>query len=321
MSDPKQARVLLEAAERDASALRGMGDAAVFADEVFGFHAQQAAEKLFKAWLALLGETYPMTHDLSELLELLRRSVPLRRRRRGSRVARPQRGPRAGGSVARSGPPTADGRGRGLTTVDLNVKVPALEKLVDYTASGIGAVAGPMLAPWKARKEAEARLIEARADADSLKLIADAQAKARNSLVESDEAGRGVLEIDQDGIRQRIEFQERKRQANIASVVRDAAAELGDKEVPDREPDHDWTARFFRRRSGRFIGGYAKALGENPVGRSRGTGPDDVADAGHSQEHDEGGCPSIPGHMQLRHRRFRVLSSRVSNGASEIVFQ
>ena len=47
MSDPKQARVLLEAAERDISALRGMGDAAVFADEIFGFHAQQAAEKLF----------------------------------------------------------------------------------------------------------------------------------------------------------------------------------------------------------------------------------------------------------------------------------
>ena len=129
--------------------------------------------------------------------------------------------------------------------VDLNVKVPALEKLVDYTASGIGAVAGPMLAPWKARKEAEARLIESRAEADSLKLIADAQAEARHSLVESDEGGRGVLEFDQDGIRQRIEFQERKRQANIASVVRDAAAELGDKEVPDREPDHDWTARFF----------------------------------------------------------------------------
>ena len=40
--------------------------------------------------------------------------------------------------------------------VDVNVKVPALEKLLDYTASGIGAVAGPMLAPWKARKEAEA---------------------------------------------------------------------------------------------------------------------------------------------------------------------
>ena len=71
MSDPKQARVLLEAAKRDVSALRGMGDAGVFADEVFGFHAQQAVEKLFKAWLAFLGETYPLSHDLAVLLDLL----------------------------------------------------------------------------------------------------------------------------------------------------------------------------------------------------------------------------------------------------------
>ena len=44
MSDLKQARVLLMSAEQDISALRGMADAAVFADEIFGFHAQQAAE-------------------------------------------------------------------------------------------------------------------------------------------------------------------------------------------------------------------------------------------------------------------------------------
>ena len=72
MSDLKQARVLLMSAERDISALRGMADAAVFADEIFGFHAQQAAEKLLKAWLALLGETYPTTHDLARLLAILR---------------------------------------------------------------------------------------------------------------------------------------------------------------------------------------------------------------------------------------------------------
>ena len=72
MSDLKQARVLLTAAEPDISALRGMADAAVFADEIFGFHAQQAAEKLLKAWLALLGETYPTTHDLDRLLAMLR---------------------------------------------------------------------------------------------------------------------------------------------------------------------------------------------------------------------------------------------------------
>lgn len=73
MSDLKEARVLIEAAERDISALRGMHDADVFADEIFGFHVQQAAEKLFKAWLALLGEVYPLTHDLDLLLDLLQK--------------------------------------------------------------------------------------------------------------------------------------------------------------------------------------------------------------------------------------------------------
>ena len=73
MSDPRQARELLEAAERDLSALRGMTDADIFADEIFGFHAQQAVEKSFKAWLALSGEEYPLTHNLSRLLEALRK--------------------------------------------------------------------------------------------------------------------------------------------------------------------------------------------------------------------------------------------------------
>ena len=129
--------------------------------------------------------------------------------------------------------------------VDVNLRVPALEKLADYAASGIGAVAGPMLASWSARKAAEARLIEAKAEGDSLKLIADAQAEARRSLVAPDETGGGTLSIGPDGIAQRIEFQEKKRQANIVSVVRDAAANLGDREVPEHEPDPDWTARFF----------------------------------------------------------------------------
>ena len=71
MRDGKQARVLVQVAKRDLSALRGMDDSHVFADQVFGFHAQQAAEKLLKAWLALLGEVYPLTHDLEVLLDRL----------------------------------------------------------------------------------------------------------------------------------------------------------------------------------------------------------------------------------------------------------
>ncbi len=76
MSDLDDARTLPEAAERDLRALRGMDDPAVFADEIAGFHAQQAAEKLFKVWIILLGEPYPLTHDLDYLLRLVERREP-----------------------------------------------------------------------------------------------------------------------------------------------------------------------------------------------------------------------------------------------------
>lgn len=128
--------------------------------------------------------------------------------------------------------------------MDINVKIPALEKLVDYVASGVGSVAGPMLAPWKARKETEARLVAARGKEEELKLEAEAQAEARRILVSPDTGSGRVITIDEK-ISQRIQFQEEKRQRNIHKVVLLAAEKLGDKEVPNHEPDHDWTARFF----------------------------------------------------------------------------
>ena len=127
----------------------------------------------------------------------------------------------------------------------VDLKVPGLEKLIDYAASGIGAIAGPMLAPWKARKEAQAKLITTQAEADSLVLISQAQERARQFMVDPNGPSSGVLQIDAGGVTQRIEFQEKKRQANIAATVQDAAAELADKEVPNQEPNPDWTARFF----------------------------------------------------------------------------
>ena len=69
MSDIKCARMLLHAAERDLLALRSMSAAAP--EEAFGFHVQQATEKALKAWLASLGEAYPLTHNLTTLLTLL----------------------------------------------------------------------------------------------------------------------------------------------------------------------------------------------------------------------------------------------------------
>ena len=127
---------------------------------------------------------------------------------------------------------------------------------MDYTASGVGAVAGPMLAPWKASQEGKARLTSARVDAEicriraeseagALQIISKAQSEARQYTIAPNAKVRGTVGITRDNVMQRIEFQERKRLTNIASVVEDAAEELGDKEVPDHDPDPDWTARFF----------------------------------------------------------------------------
>ncbi len=69
MSDPKCARALLEAADRDILTLREM--TARVPDESFGFHVQQATEKAFKAWLCALGQVYPLRHDIDDLLDLL----------------------------------------------------------------------------------------------------------------------------------------------------------------------------------------------------------------------------------------------------------
>ena len=117
--------------------------------------------------------------------------------------------------------------------------------LVKYTASGIGAVAGSALAPWRARQMAKARTIEAAGEARALELIAQAQAQALLPFRSEADDLRGVVNIETEGMAQRIEFQESKRQANIVSVVRGAAEELGDEEVPQHEPDSDWPARFF----------------------------------------------------------------------------
>ena len=73
MSDPIQARNMLDASQRDLKALTGMLDSELFLDEIFGLHTQQSVEKSLKAWLAALGEIYPYTHDISRLLGRLER--------------------------------------------------------------------------------------------------------------------------------------------------------------------------------------------------------------------------------------------------------
>jgi len=72
MSVPDAAVTMRTMAGKDLAALRGMLDSTLFADEIFGFHAQQAVEKLLKAWITLAGGTFGFTHDLELLLSHLK---------------------------------------------------------------------------------------------------------------------------------------------------------------------------------------------------------------------------------------------------------
>ena len=69
MSDPRCADAMLRAAERDLLTLRSMNREAP--EESFGFHLQQAVEKATKAWIAGLGEQFPLTLSIETLLRRL----------------------------------------------------------------------------------------------------------------------------------------------------------------------------------------------------------------------------------------------------------
>jgi HEPN domain-containing protein len=67
MTDLKSAEELISRALVDLEALEELVENRQVADEIYGFLAQQAVEKALKAWLALLGRQYSITHNLDQL--------------------------------------------------------------------------------------------------------------------------------------------------------------------------------------------------------------------------------------------------------------
>ena len=63
--------VLLAKAADDEGVLAAALAGAKISDEIFGFHAQQAVEKLLKARLTSIGVDYPKVHNLLTMVELL----------------------------------------------------------------------------------------------------------------------------------------------------------------------------------------------------------------------------------------------------------
>jgi len=66
------ARTLVRKAAQDEAVVARLAAIPDVADEILGFHAQQAVEKLLKAVLAGRGVAFRRTHDLAELVDAAR---------------------------------------------------------------------------------------------------------------------------------------------------------------------------------------------------------------------------------------------------------
>ena len=73
--DDDVAALLLARGDDDIALVRASIGVPEITDTIVGFHAQQAAEKLLKAALARRRVSYPLTHDLELLLELVEAAV------------------------------------------------------------------------------------------------------------------------------------------------------------------------------------------------------------------------------------------------------
>lgn len=145
---------------------------------------------------------------------------------------------------------------------NIKLDVPAVEKLIDVVASGIGSVTGPLLLPYRAwmqakankietKEKTESMTIEAQGKADATKLIAQAQAEVKSILISKQDLTSPVqiqTEVNMnttDLVQTKIQFQEKKRLHNIQNIVTQAKDKLPEKtnNVP---VDPDWIARFFQ---------------------------------------------------------------------------
>lgn len=68
----EQAEKMLRMAGKDLRVLHALLTPDTADDEIFGFHAQQVAEKTLKSWITAVGGGYDKTHDLRVLLLTLR---------------------------------------------------------------------------------------------------------------------------------------------------------------------------------------------------------------------------------------------------------
>jgi HEPN domain-containing protein len=73
MMEREHAELLMFKASQDEAVMDQLAKSEDLLVEAYGFHAQQAAEKLLKAAIVAAGSDYPFTHRLEELIELIKK--------------------------------------------------------------------------------------------------------------------------------------------------------------------------------------------------------------------------------------------------------
>lgn len=125
--------------------------------------------------------------------------------------------------------------------MEISIRVPAIEKLIEYALSAVGSLAAPLVSITRG----EARLIEAKYKARVLQIDAEAQAKVREALLPEGADHSGNVEIS-DAIIQHLSYQTTKKIGKLHRGFTGAAGLLEGKEVPDAPVDHDFAARVFQ---------------------------------------------------------------------------
>lgn len=73
MKNRTKIELLMKKADEDAYLLDKIIEDINASDEIFGFHAQQAAEKMLKALLLKLDSSFAQTHRIADLIDLVNR--------------------------------------------------------------------------------------------------------------------------------------------------------------------------------------------------------------------------------------------------------
>lgn len=129
--------------------------------------------------------------------------------------------------------------------VEINLKSTTLEVLLKYVRDGVEATAGTWMLPWRARKESEASQILAESEAHRIRIIAEGQDDALDTLLKASLGSDRAAELKNDIGDTFISARGQKRFNNFHNVVIGAAQELAGKDVKDHEPDPDFPSRLF----------------------------------------------------------------------------